>query len=93
MQEVTQQVVQIEDAKHEKADLQTVVSANYTHLSCYDQNELLEILTEKNEELFYGTLVDWKVKPISFELKEGSKPYHDRSFPVQRVHKEIIIKK
>ena len=37
-------------------------------------------------------------EPISFELKEGAKPYHGRPFPVPvpvpvpRVHKETIIK-
>ena len=50
-QEATQQVVHILDAKYEKADLQSVVSANCTHLSLQDQNKLPELLTEY-EELF-----------------------------------------
>jgi hypothetical protein len=29
---------------------------------------------------------------ISFELKEGTKPYHSRPFPVSRVHKDTIVK-
>ena len=66
MQEVTQRVVHILDAKYEKADLQSVVSANCTHLSLQDQNKLLELLTEY-EELFDGTLGDWNTKPVSFE--------------------------
>ena len=45
MQEVTKQVVHILDAKYEKADLQSVVSANCTHLILPDQNKLLELLT------------------------------------------------
>jgi hypothetical protein len=52
---------------------------------------LLELLTEY-EELFDGTLVNWNTKPISFELKEGTKPYHGRPYPVPRVHKEATIK-
>ena len=35
---------------------------------------------------------DWNTEPISFELKEGAKPYHGRPFPVPRVHKETKIK-
>ena len=35
-QEATKRVVQILDAKYEKADLQSVVSANCTHLSPQD---------------------------------------------------------
>ncbi len=54
--EVTRWVVQILDAKYEKADLQSVVTANYTHLSLQDQNKLLELLTQY-EELFDGTQV------------------------------------
>jgi hypothetical protein len=79
------------DAKYEKVNLQSVVSTNCTHFSLYHHNKLLELLTEY-QELFDGTLCDWKTKPISFELKEGAKPYHGRPFPVPRVHKETIIK-
>jgi len=88
-QEATHQVVHILDAKYEKADLQSVVSTNCNHLSRHDQNKLLELLTEY-EELFDGTLGlgDGKTEPISFELKVGAKPYHDRPFPVPRVHKK-----
>ena len=38
-QEATQQVVHILDAKYEKADLQSVVSANCTHINLPDQNK------------------------------------------------------
>jgi hypothetical protein len=38
LQEVTQRVVHVLDAKYEKADLQSVVSTNFTHQSLYDQN-------------------------------------------------------
>jgi hypothetical protein len=90
-QEATQRVVQILDAKYEKADLQSVVSTNCTHISLQDQNKLLELLTEF-EELFDGTLGDWKTEPVSFELKEGAKPYHGRPYPVPKSRKETTIK-
>ena len=69
--EATKRIVHILDAENEKADLQSVVSTNCTHLSLQDQNKLLELLTEF-EELFDGTLGDWNTKPVSFELKEGT---------------------
>jgi hypothetical protein len=84
-------VVHILDTNYEKADLKPVVSTVCTCLSLQDQNKLLELLTEY-EELFDGTLDDWKTKPAPFELNEGAKPYHGRPFPVPRVHKETIIK-
>jgi len=91
MQEVTQRVVHILDGKYEKADLQLVVSTNCTHRSLQDQNKLPELLKEF-EEHFDGTLGDWKTKHVSFELKEGAKPYHGMPFPAPGVHKEIKIK-
>jgi hypothetical protein len=91
MQEVMQQVVPILDATFEKADLQSVVSTNCTHLSLQDQNKLLELLIEF-EELFDGTLGDWKTESVSFELKEGTKLYHGRRYPVSKSHKETAIK-
>ena len=43
MQEATQQVVHILDDKYEKADLQSVVSTNFAHITLHDQNKLLEL--------------------------------------------------
>jgi hypothetical protein len=45
---------------------------------------LLLALLLKFEELFDGTLEDWKLPPVSFELKEGAKPYHGRPYPIPR---------
>ena len=42
------------------------------------------------EDLFDGTLGDWKTEPVSFELKEGSKPYHGRAFPIPQKHKATV---
>ncbi len=42
--------------------------------------------------LFEGTLGDWKTKPVSFQLKEGVSPYHGQVFPVQKIHKDTIMK-
>ena len=79
------------DAKYEKADRQSVVSTNYTHLSLQDQNTLLELLVEF-KEFFDGTLGDWRTELVSFDRTEGTKPYHGRPFSVPKSCKETIIK-
>ena len=56
-----------------------------------EQQMLLELLTNY-DPLFDGTLGAWKTTPISFELKEGVKPYHGWAFPIPKVHKETIMK-
>ena len=89
--EATARVVKILDAKYEKADLQAVIKNNCTHLTLEDQRILLDLLKEF-EELFDGTLGDWNTKPVSFELKEGAKPYQGRAFPIPQVHKDTIKK-
>ena len=45
-----------------------------------------------NEDLFDGTLGDWKTEPVSFELKEGAKSYQGRPNPVPKVHKQTTKK-
>jgi len=96
--QLTGRVVNILDTKHEKAGLQSVVSTNCSCLSPQDQIKLLEILTEfeeiltEFEELFDGTLDDWKTDPISFELEEGTKPYHGRLYPVPKTYRETTIR-
>ena len=67
----TQRVVEILDATYKKADLRAVVDATGPHLSLQDKNKLLELLKEF-EELFDGTLGDWKTEPVSFELKDDA---------------------
>ena len=89
-EQATQRVVHILDANYKKADLPEVVKT-CTHLSQHEQNELLEVLLEF-EDLFDGTLGDWKTKPVSFELKRDAKPYHSRAFPIPRKHRETIMK-
>ncbi len=46
----------------------------------------------KFESLFDGTLGDWKLLPVSFELKEGMKPYHGRPYPIPHKHKAVLMK-
>jgi len=82
--------VHILDVNYEKADLQSVVRDNCKHLALHEPNKLLDLLIEY-EDLFDGTLGDWKTEPVSLELKEGAKPYHGKAFPVPKIHKAILV--
>ena len=35
---------------------------------------------------------DWKTESVSFDLKEGVKPYHGRPYPVPNIRKQTTIK-
>ncbi len=82
----TKRVVKILDAKYDKADLPSIVENNCLHLSTSHCNSLLALILNF-KELFDGTLGDWKLLPVSFELKESAKPYHGRPYPIPKIHK------
>jgi hypothetical protein len=90
-QDATKHAMQILDANYKKADHQSVVQDNCKHLKVDQQKQLLQLLGNY-ESLFDGTLGDWKTKPVSFQLKEGVRPYHSQAFPVTMIHKETLIK-
>ncbi len=91
-QDATKRVTRILDAKYKKADLQSIVRDYCKHLSADHQKKLLQLL-KKYESLFGGTVSNWKTKPVSFQLREGVLPYHDRAFPVPKVHKDTSSKR
>ena len=72
-QEATRRVVKILDENYKRADLQSIVSTNCTHLSLKDKKLLQELLMEF-EELCDGTLGDRNTEPVSLEVKECAKP-------------------
>ena len=82
-------MVQILDANYKKADLQAVVTDNCSHLSSEDKDKSLELLKDF-EPLFDGNLGAWKTTPVTFQLKEGVKPYHGRAFPIPVVYKRRL---
>ena len=87
MREATNRVKMILDAKYKKADLSQVVNKSCKYLTMFQQNHLLKLLLEF-EELFNGTLGDWKMKPIKFQLKPETIPYHGRAFPIPHIYLE-----
>ncbi len=76
-------IMEILDAKYDKADLPSIVKNSCTHLSTSHCNLLLVFLV-KFEELFNGTLGDWKLPFVSLELKVSAKLYHGRPTLSQR---------
>jgi hypothetical protein len=84
-------VVEILDAKYEKADLPAIIRENCSHLTASNREKLRPVLL-KFKLLFDSTLSDWKLPPVSFELKEGMKPYHGRLYPIPHKHKAVLMK-
>jgi hypothetical protein len=84
-------MVEILDAKYEKADLPAIIRENCSHLTAFDREKLFSVLL-KFELPFDGTLGDWKLPPVSFEVKEGMKPYHGRPYSILHKHKAVLMK-
>ncbi len=79
------------DAKYEKADLPAIIRENCSHLTASNREKLLSMLL-RFKSLYDGTLGDLKLQPVSFELKEGMKPYHGWPHPIPHKHKAILMK-
>ena len=65
--------------------------AGANHLNKKQKINLLALLT-KYEDLFDGTLGEWKTPPVEFELKEGEVPHSQRHYPVPHLYKETFHK-
>jgi hypothetical protein len=87
----TKRVIEILDAKYDKANLPAIVKDNCSHLTPLQREKLLSLLLEY-ESLFDGTLGDWNRPPVSIELKEGATPYHGRPYPIPQIHKATLMK-
>ena len=86
--DATERIKSILDAKYEAADLEKVCSAQ-DHLRVEEQRKLLALL-DKYKDLFDGTLGKWNHDPVDLELKPDAEPYHARPYPVPRCHAETL---
>ena len=84
LQEASNHLQKILDAKYAPADLDAVVQA-CRHLTEDEKHQLHGLLC-KYEHLFDGTLGTWNSEPYNIELKEVAKPYHSRPFPIPKIH-------
>jgi hypothetical protein len=77
--------MEILDPKYDKADLPNIVKSNWMYLSTSHRNSLLVLLL-KFKELFNGTLGDWKLPPVSFELMEGATSIRNENLSMDTYH-------
>jgi hypothetical protein len=89
-QEATNRAIKILDSTYKKADLRKVAD-EASSLNNKEKEQLFNLLSEF-EELFDGTLGDWKTEPVELELREGEKPHSSRYYPMPRVHKQTFKK-
>ena len=57
-------------------------------IQCNEFLKLLQIL----KELLDVTLGNWKTGPLDFKLKEDVNPICSRTYPVPKVHEEMVKK-
>ena len=88
IQEVSDRMSKILDAKYSKADLKQLVH-NIKSINDLEQNMLLNVL-KKHESLFDGTLGKWAGKPYKIALKENQKPYHAKPFLVPKAYEDVL---
>ena len=77
--------------RYDKADIPGIGRDNCKHLKPSERESLLALLL-KFEQVFDGNLGNWNLPPVSFELKEGAKPFHDRPYPIPKIHKATLMK-
>ena len=83
--EATECTTCILGAKYEKADLPKIVEENCTHLKVTKKEAQIQLLMHF-EQLFDGTLGDWKTRPVRLELKRYIKPWCGKAYPVPHIH-------
>jgi RNase H-like domain found in reverse transcriptase/Reverse transcriptase (RNA-dependent DNA polymerase)/Integrase zinc binding domain len=88
LDDATERIKSILDAKYEPADLNKIVK-ECIHLSKKEQSELFYLL-KKYSCLFDGSLGTWKDEEYNIELKPDAKPYHARAFPIPRIHEATL---
>ena len=88
LEDMSQRIKNILDAKYEPADLDEVIKEQ-TELST-DEKQKLRVLLDKYSDLFDGTLGKWKGSPVELKLKPDAEPYHAKAFPVPRVHMDTL---
>ena len=88
IQDATERMKRILDAKYEPANLDEVI-AESSHLDLNQQKTLKKLL-EKYKDLFDGTLGHWKGEDYHIELKPDAKPYHARAYPIPKAYEQTL---
>ena len=88
LNEISRRTMEILDAKYEKANLSTVVSA-CEYLNRQEKAALLRLLL-RHEDLFDGSLGTWNGPEVHIKLKRDAIPQFSRPFPVPQVHEKTF---
>ena len=88
MEEATERVRTILEAKYEAANLREICNKSL-HLDTANQEQLFQLLNSY-EVLFDGKLGHWQGDTYDIDLKEDAKPYHAKAFPIPYVHLETL---
>ena len=86
----TERMIKILDSNYRKANLKILVQGAL-HLN-EKQRDLLYKLLLKYEDIFDGSLGEWKTSPVEFELVDGAQPHSQRHYPVPHLYKETFKK-
>ena len=81
-------MTRIAESKYEPANLDKVVRS-CLNLMADQQSQLQEVLPH-HEAMFDGQLCEWKMEPISIELKKDARPVHSRPYTIPKIHEETV---
>ena len=56
------------------------------------EKNLLYNLLIKFADIFDGTLGEWRMEPVDFELIDGAQPHSQRHYPIPHLYKEVFKK-
>ena len=88
IQDATERLKNILDAKYEKADLHEIAK-EAEHLN-KNQQDQLQALLEQYADLFDGTLGKWNMEDYDIEVRPDATPYHARAYPIPKVHTDTL---
>jgi hypothetical protein len=91
LHEEADKMSKILDAKYQKADLKNIAKTT-KGLTEERKTRLLHLL-DKYENLFDGTLGNWKGADYRIELRDGVKPYHAKPYSVPRAYEQTFVAK
>ena len=86
----TKRMIKILDSRYRKANIKSVVQGAL-HLNDKQRDMLYKLLI-RYEDVFDGTLGEWKTEPVDFELIDGAQPHSQRHYPVPHLYKETFKK-
>ena len=83
---VTRRALKVMDVEYKAASLPEIVAA-HKYLSNNEKCKLT-VMLNKYKPLFDGSLGNFKVKPVSIELKTDAKTVQSKPFTVEHIYRE-----